>query len=289
MYRPPTMRCFGVADGGALHGALHGARAAARAHVHAAQAEFVAHLLGVLVLLGVDRVAAPADHEIRLRLVVEDPRIAQDVEYRVGDRRRVVQVEAAAFDDLVADEDHVAQDGEHVFLHAADHLAIDECLAGRVLDLELDAPGLAHQLHLEILVAVEDFLGVVGFAAGVEHGQRALAEQRIKATRTGIEQLLDLGLGEVLEAAARSNAGIHEVGNDDAGFQVRSCGLSSPCLWREVYSTGGSGPWGRAINEPYGCSWITSLRLFLDHEPTARYQSARCRRSSSRLPPCRRW
>ena len=116
-----------------------------------------------------------------MRLVVEDPRVAQDVEHGVGDRRRIVEVEAAAFDDLVADEDHVAQHREHVFLHAADHLAVDEGLAGRVLDLELDAPGLAHELDFEILVAVEDFLGVVGFAAGIEHGERALAEQRIEA------------------------------------------------------------------------------------------------------------
>jgi len=60
------------------------------------------------------------------------------------------------FDDLVGYEDDVAQHGEHVLLHAADHLAVDERLAGRVLDLELDAPGLAHQLHLEILVQVEN-------------------------------------------------------------------------------------------------------------------------------------
>jgi hypothetical protein len=47
-----------------------------------------------------------------------------------------------------------------------------------------DAPGLAHQFHFEILVAVEDLLGVVGFAAGIEHGERALAKQRVQAAGT---------------------------------------------------------------------------------------------------------
>ena len=216
---PADDALLGMADGGALHRALHRARTAARAHVQAAQAQLVAHLLGVLVFLGIDRVSAPAHHQVGLGLEIEHPRIAQDVEHRVGDGRRVVEVEPAAFDDLVGDEDHVAQHREHVFLDAADHLAVDEGLAGRVLHLELDAPGLAHQLHFEILVAVEDFLGVVALAAGIHHRQRALAEQLVEAAGARIEQFFDLGLGKVFEAAARSDARIHEIGNDDAGFQ----------------------------------------------------------------------
>ena len=141
------------------------------------------------------------------------------------------------------DEDHVAQHREHVFLDAADHLAVDEGLARRVLHLQLDAPGLAHQLHLEVLVTVEDFLGVVALAAGVQHGQRALAEQRVEAAGARIEQLFDLGLGEILEAAARSDARIHEVGNDDAGFQ-ESPRFSSPCCGDRVYSTAGTAAQG---------------------------------------------
>ena len=80
---------LGMADGGALHRALHGARAAAGADVQAAQAHLVADVLRVLVLVGADRVAAPAHHEIRPRLVVQHARVAQDVEHRVGDGRRV--------------------------------------------------------------------------------------------------------------------------------------------------------------------------------------------------------
>jgi hypothetical protein len=79
-----------------------------------------------------------------------------------------------------------------VLFHAADHFAVDECLSRRVLDLELDAPGLAHQLHFEVLVTVEDFLGIVGFAAGIEHGQRTLAKQRVEAAGARIEEFLDL-------------------------------------------------------------------------------------------------
>src|SRR6185436_5155648 len=56
-------------------------------------------------------------------------------------------------------------------------------------------------------------------AAGVHHGQRALAEQLVEAAGARIEQFLDLGLRQVFEAATRSDARIHEIGNDDAGFQ----------------------------------------------------------------------
>ena len=90
--------------------------------------------------------------------------------------------------------------------------------AGRVADLELDAPGVAHDLDVEVAVAVEDLLGVVGVGAAVEHGERALAEQRVQAAVARIEELADLGLREILEAAARADARVDELGDDDAGF-----------------------------------------------------------------------
>ena len=74
------------------------------------------------------------------------------------------QVEAAALDDLVRDVHDVAQHREQMLLDAADHLAVDERRGRRVVDLELDAPGLAHDLDVEVAVAVEDLLGVVGVA-----------------------------------------------------------------------------------------------------------------------------
>jgi len=36
--------------------------------------------------------------------------------------------------------------------------------------LQLDAPGLAHDLHLEIPVTIEDLFGVVGIGAAVQYG-----------------------------------------------------------------------------------------------------------------------
>ena len=127
-----------------------------------AQAELVADVLGVLVLGGVDRVAAPAHDEVRARLVVEQVRVAQHVEHRVGDGGGVGEVEAPAGDDLVGDEHHVAQHREQVLLDAADHLAVDEGGRRGILHLELHAPGMAQDADLEVAVAVEDFLGVVG-------------------------------------------------------------------------------------------------------------------------------
>ena len=87
---------LGMADGGALHGALHRARAAARADIERAQAQLVADVLRVLVFGAADRVPAPADDEVRARLVVEQARVAHDVEYRVGDVGRIGEIETAA-------------------------------------------------------------------------------------------------------------------------------------------------------------------------------------------------
>src|SRR6185312_3084194 len=169
-----------VADGRALHRALHGARSAARAYVEAPEAHLITDALAVLVLLGADRVSAPADHQIRPRLVVEEPGIAQYVEHRVGDVRGAAEVEAAARNDLVGDEYHVAQHGEEMLLDAADHLAVDEGGARSVVHLELDAPRVAHDADVEVAVAVEDLLGIVSGRAAVEHRQRAFAKERVE-------------------------------------------------------------------------------------------------------------
>ena len=105
-----------------------------------------------------------------------------------------------------------------------DHLAIDEGRGRRIADLQFDAPGVAHDLHVEVAVALEDLLGVVVVAAGVEHCERAIAKQRVKPGLTGIEQLVDFGLREILEAAARADARIDRIGHDDIGLQGH-CGV----------------------------------------------------------------
>ena len=202
---------FGMADGGALHRAFHRAGAAARADVQAAQPEFVAHFFGVVVFEAPDRMAAPANHQIRPHLQFQHPRIAQDVEHGIGDAGGGIQIEAPALHDLVGDEHHIAQHGEQMVLQAADHHAVDEGGGRRILDLELDAPGLAHDPQVEILVLLEYHARVVDVAAGIEHGQRALAKQRIQAALAGIEQLGDFLLGEVLQAAFRRHPRIDHV------------------------------------------------------------------------------
>jgi hypothetical protein len=121
------------------------------------------------------------------------------------------QVEAAALDDLVRDVDDVAQHREQVLLDAADHLAVDERDRRRVPDLELDAPALPDDLDLEVLVLLEQLARVVAVAAGVQHRERAGAEQRVEAALPAVEQLVDLLLRQVLEAAARRDARVDEI------------------------------------------------------------------------------
>ncbi len=77
---------------------------------------------------------------------------------------------------------------------------------------------MSHDLDVEGGVAVEDLFGVVRVRPAVEHGQRALAEQRVETALAGVEKLADLGLREMLEAAARADVGVDEFRNDDAAF-----------------------------------------------------------------------
>ncbi len=86
------------------------------------------------------------------------------------------------------------------------------------MDLELDAPGVTHDLDFKVAITVEDLFRVVGVRAAVEHREGALAEQGVEATLTGVQELVDLGVREVLEAAPGSDAGVDEFGNDDAAF-----------------------------------------------------------------------
>src|SRR5690606_22360091 len=85
---------LGVGDGRTLHRPLHRARAAAGADVEFAQAELVADLLGVHVLLAVDRVPAPADDQVRVGRL-QHARVAQQAEHRVGDALAGVEVTSA--------------------------------------------------------------------------------------------------------------------------------------------------------------------------------------------------
>src|SRR5258708_29848800 len=105
--------------------------------------------------------AAPAHHEIRPHLELQNARIAQDMKHRVGDAGGGTEVEAAAFHDLIRNEHHVAQHREQMILQSPDHHPVDESSRRRVLDLELDAPGLAHDAQVEVAVLLDYHPGIV--------------------------------------------------------------------------------------------------------------------------------
>src|SRR5579862_2987172 len=149
------------------------------------------------------------------------------MEHSVGDGRGVTQVESAARNDFVRDEDDVTQDCEKVFLDAVDHLTIDKGRSWRIVHLQLDTPGLAHDLHLEIPVTIEDLFGVVGIGAAVQYSQGAFAEQRVQPSLARVEKLADLVLGEVLEAAPRADSRVDEFRNDYAAVHTGRYGSIS--------------------------------------------------------------
>ncbi len=90
---------FGMRNRGALHRALHRARTATGADVESTQAQLVTDLLGIEVLLAVDRVPAPAHDQVGVggqqRLGV-----AQQAKDRIGDALAAVQVAIALLPQL---------------------------------------------------------------------------------------------------------------------------------------------------------------------------------------------
>ena len=164
------------------------------------QADLVADLLGVVVLLAADGVPAPAHDEVRLP-GPQRAGIAQDVEHGVGDAIAGVEVELPAAGDLGVDEDHVAQHGEQQLADAADHLAVHEGLRRRVLQGQLDAAVLLDDEHVEIVVLLQHLARVVGLAADVEHRQRAAPQHLVLPALARAAQPIDLVLREQLEAA----------------------------------------------------------------------------------------
>src|SRR5690606_37370736 len=121
------------------------------------------------------------------------------------------EVEAAAFDNFIGDVDHIAQHRKQVLLDAPDHLPIDEGAGRRIVQLQPDTPGLAADLQVEVAVALEDQAGIVQFAAGVQHGQGAAAEQRVQTALPGIQELVDLRLGKILKAALGRDLGVDQL------------------------------------------------------------------------------
>ena len=198
---------LGVRDVGALHRALHGTRATSGADVEITQAEVVTHVLGVLVLLAVDGVTAPAGDQTRLTRGLQRPGVAQDMEHRIGGAFGGREIETRGVLDLVGHIDDVTQHAGEMLANAADHLAVDEGIAGRIVELEANAAVLLQHLDLEILVCVEHRDAVIGLAAAVEHGQRTAAQDVMQPVGGGIAQAIDLILGEHFQAAFRRDDG----------------------------------------------------------------------------------
>src|SRR5690606_32903422 len=107
---------------------------------------------------------------------------------------RIPQIETLRAEDRIVNVDDVAQRGEQMLLDAADHLPVDERARRRVLQLELDAPGLTTEANLEVLVAREDRPYVVRLEPRGEHRECAASKQIVDTAAPGIEQLLDFAL-----------------------------------------------------------------------------------------------
>ncbi len=202
---------LGVPDGGAFHGALHGAGSAAGADVEAAQPEFVADVLGVVVFLAADGVTAPADDDVGFVFRAQDFGVAQDLEDEVGDVFGTFRVVPAGGGQYGVGVDDVAQHGEQVLADAADHLAVDEGAGRGVVEFDLDAARLLQQGQVEVLVGLHDGLAVVADGPAVEHGQRALAEQAVEAAFAVVLELVHLLAGEDLKTAFGGDARVYAV------------------------------------------------------------------------------
>src|SRR5690606_3561215 len=100
---------FGVGDGGAFHWAFHRTRPAARANIQSAQAEFIAHFLGVLILRFANTVAAPANNQIGFAVVFEDTSVSYNMEHTVGNTRRAAKINVAVFLEFIVDINQVPQ------------------------------------------------------------------------------------------------------------------------------------------------------------------------------------
>src|SRR5262245_6809236 len=96
-----------------------------------------------------------------------------------------------------------------MLLDAADDLPVDKRVRRRVLDFELDSPGLTTEAYLEILVALEDGTDIVRFEAGGQYSERAAAEEVVDAALARVEKLLDFTLREVFQTPQRRHSRIH--------------------------------------------------------------------------------
>src|SRR5882757_7993089 len=98
-----------------------------------------------------------------------------------------------------------------MFFDAADHAAINERSCRRVTNLQLYAPGLAAQLHVEVAILFEDGARIVGFVTAIEYGQRTATKQLVHTALLCRHQLRDFALREVFQAAERRHPRMDEI------------------------------------------------------------------------------
>ena len=115
--------------------------------------------------------AAPADYESRLVVRAQDPCIPQYVKHGIRNAGRAREIETRAVQDVVVRVQQVPQHGEQMLANAADHLRPDECVIGRIAQLERDTSFVLDDCDPEVLVSAQDLSDVVLGGAGVEHRQ----------------------------------------------------------------------------------------------------------------------
>ena len=239
-----AMALLGVGDRRALHRSLHRARAAAGADIEPTQTQLVADLLGVEIFVAVDRMAAPADHQIRIGRM-QDARIAQQPEHRIGDAFGGRQIAAAAtLAELDRGIGQIADHSEQQLGDAADDFAVDEGHRRCVDQVDAHAAILLQHLDIEIGIQLARRARVVGRTAAGQYRQRAAAQQFVHAADRRIAQTRDLVAGQHIEAATRIDVRVD--GGEDGLGGIVHCTLVFVVVCRVDFIAGN---WGMTAGE----------------------------------------
>ena len=191
---------LGMADGSALHRPFHGTGSTAGTDVQAPQSQLVTDLLGVIVFLAGDGMTAPADNLVGIHPRAQNRRIAQYMEHGIGDAVRGIHIKCWVIINFVTDVDNITQNGKQVFVDTLDNLAVDERAGRSPRDPQLDTTLFLDHPDVERLVAFQQFLAIIQVTAAVEYRERTVAKQPVQAALAGIEELVDLHLGQYVQA-----------------------------------------------------------------------------------------
>ncbi len=115
------------------------------------------------------------------------------MEHRIGDIHRIRKVKLTQ---QIVGVKHIAHHRHQMLANTLDQAAIDKGIGGRVQQPELDTALFLNNLNIKFLVQVQQTLAVVNFTAAIEHRQRAVAKQPVKAALAGIQQRGDFTFGQ---------------------------------------------------------------------------------------------